>query len=116
MSNLGPNLETKPSKLSLVLALLCLLFAFAALYFFGSQELWCRSAGLVLTLIAGVFAWSVHRIRVRAQAHLFVPTRGYSIPILFALCGVAGFFMPEESRARIAWFVIVFLRRLANRA
>jgi hypothetical protein len=116
MSNLGPNLETKPSKLSLVLALLCLLSAFAALYFFGSHELWSRSAGVVLILLAGALAWLLHRIRARARAPLFVPTRGYYIPIIFALCGLGGFFMPEESRARIAWYVIVFLRRLANRA
>ena len=116
MTILGPDPETKPSKLSVLLALTCVVSAFAALYLFGSHELWRRSAGLVLTLIAGVFAWSVYRIRARAQAHMFVPTRGYYIPITFALCGVAGRFMPEESRARIAWFVSVFLRRLANRA
>jgi hypothetical protein len=116
MTILGPDSETKPGKLSVLLAIPCVVSAFAAFYYFGFHELWCRSAGLVLTLIAGVFAWSVYRIRVRAQAHLFMPTRGYSIPILFALCGVAGFFMAEESRGRLAWFAIVFLRRLANRA
>jgi hypothetical protein len=114
MTNFGPDPETKPGKLSVLLVIPCVVSVFAALCFFGSHELWHRSAGLVLMLIAGVSAWSVYR--VRAQPAMFVPTRVYYIPIVFALCGLAGFFMPEDSRARILWFVIVFLRRLANRA
>ena len=112
MSTFPPHSDPKPTTLSVVLALSTLASAFAALYFFGSHEVWSRSAGLALTFLAGGLAWSVQRMRARDRANAVKPAPGYMILIIFGLCGVAGFFMPEEGRWRLAWFFVVFLRRL----
>lgn len=102
------------SRFARILGVLCLASAFASLYFFGCHEFWSRGVGVVLTVLAGGLAWAGERIRSRERAKVVAPTRARYIFIAFALCGAIGFFMPEESRARIAWFAFVFLRRLAN--
>ncbi len=112
MANNTPRNDSAVSSTSVGFGLASLVSALAALYFFGSHELWSRTLGLTLTLVSGGLAWLVHRLRGQARNVPATARAGCLILLIFALCGVAGFFLPEEGRWRLAWFFVVFLRRV----
>jgi hypothetical protein len=88
--------------------------ALGALFLFSFHDLASRTVALLLTFLAGAAAWAVEWPRTQSRSHLFNAAPGYWIPLVFALCGGIGFFLPEEARWRIAWFFVVLLRRLAT--
>jgi hypothetical protein len=106
-----PNLEKPGSRLVLLLGLACLVLALAALYSFGSTELWSRFTGLALMIAAGAAAWLGERIRSRSATLQTQPSRAHYLFIAFLLFGVIGFVMPPEPRWRVIWFLFVFCRR-----